>query len=92
MFIYCDNHKTRVPVADFGGGPGQWMPYGRQLPGMFVVVNFAERSRSQRYDLRCKKCRRCVEVADEKKLLRCLDSVAARGETCVSLTELAGSI
>ncbi len=89
MFIYCDNHNTRVPVADFGGGPGRWAPYGRRLPGLFVAIG--GQSRSRRYDLRCRKCRRC-KVADETKLAAYLDGVAARGESCVSLTELEANI
>jgi hypothetical protein len=101
VFVYCDNHNTRIPVADFAWADGRWSGVGgsdssvRITSGIVVTgpANGGAYTR-RRYVLRCRKrrCRQSVVVNGEAKLFRLLDDVVARGDSSVSLSEIAANI
>jgi hypothetical protein len=101
VFVFCDNHNTRIPVADFVHANNQWSGVGgsdhlvRIRSGIVITGPADYRADARRrYALRCRKrkCGRSVVVNDEHKLFRALDAVVARGDSCVSLSEIAASI
>ena len=105
VFIYCDNHNTRIPVRDFVHTEGRWYEVGndsavRVAPGaqsglgIVLIGPGSERADDYRlYDLRCRhrRCRRNVPVREDK-LSRALDGFAAAGMSSVPLRLLAASL
>jgi hypothetical protein len=102
VFVYCDNHNTRIPVTDFIHDGEQWSEIGRDSSmtiatgdqsGLGIVVIGPTNRRTdvyRLYDLRCRNCDRSVVVKDAK-LFGYLDTRRANDDS-VSLTEIAASI
>ena len=105
VFVYCDNHNTRVPVTDFVRADGRWSEVGRDSrvrvatgaqSGLGIVLVGPDNERPGSYglyDLRCTKrrCARSVPVREDK-LFGALDGFAAAGMTNVPLSLLAASL
>ena len=67
LFIYCDNHNTRVPVTDFVYAEGRWSEVGRdssvrvakgEQSGLGIVLVGPTNRRAdvrRRYELPCRR-------------------------------------
>lgn len=105
MFVFCDNHKSAAPVTDFVCTADGWREDGRDSSvrvtigaqsGLGIVLigpDFGRKDVYTRYEFRCprRNCGRAV-VAKDAKLYPILDEMAARGESRVSLSELAANV
>ena len=94
LFIFCDRHKTRVPVTDFARVDGQWREIGRDSrvriakteSGLGIVLTGSVNRRTDTYWLydlkydRWPRCRRNVR-AQEENLFPALDGFKAAGLT-----------
>lgn len=96
IFIHCDAHPQRVPVATFANHVGKWsiMP---GTPGMEAMVANTPILQADptvgevraRYRLRCRRCAREVQIREER-LTPILDRLHTHGVTGLSLRGLHG--
>lgn len=102
VFIYCDKHPQRVPVAEFHNYEGVWQiessNAAEQMESMAgdTLIPRTQRTppdyrlpRRFRYQLACRVCGRGVQVRDDT-LSTILDKLRDAGVSTLSLSGLSG--